>query len=303
MTPASAAEASVWYVKAGAQPEGDGTSWNRPFADLQSALDAAGTEDQIWLTRGTYKPSQRTDPDNPRTATFLLSQNVTIFGGFAGTETDPDHRNPAANRTILTGDIGLADDDSDNSYHVIKCLADAHIHDLVITKATANQGLEYGSGGGFYCENSSPTVTGCTFTQNYAHLSGAAVFSKYSDITVSQCIFENNRTSTTAAASGAAISIAGASAAITRCFFIDNTAALGGAISARDSILTVTNSLFAGNHARGYYGWAGAIFNSNAAEITITNSLFYGNTAVKGGAFYSLGQNTRCYIHNSILGR
>ncbi len=45
-----------------------------------------GTE--VRVGAGVYTPSKRTEPGDPRTATFQLINGVEIYGGFAGTE-DP----------------------------------------------------------------------------------------------------------------------------------------------------------------------------------------------------------------------
>ena len=49
----------------------------------------------------------------------VLAEGVEVYGGFAGTETLLSERNPAANITILSGDIGTLGDPSDNCYHVV----------------------------------------------------------------------------------------------------------------------------------------------------------------------------------------
>ena len=47
-----------------------------------------------------------------------------LFGGFAGTETTLAQRNLALNPTILSGDIGLPGNITDNTYHVILSVSD-----------------------------------------------------------------------------------------------------------------------------------------------------------------------------------
>jgi hypothetical protein len=82
-------------------------------------LEAATSGKQIWVARGTYKPTTGTD----RSVSFQMKSGVKVYGGFAGTETSVSQRSNfkkgEANETILSGDIGTAGDITDNCYHVI----------------------------------------------------------------------------------------------------------------------------------------------------------------------------------------
>ncbi|EDN72157.1 conserved hypothetical protein [Beggiatoa sp. SS] len=137
----------VLFVKKGAETgNGGGCSWNSPFKDLQPTLLAIANNkypkaQEIWVTSGTYKPTQDTD----RTASFRLINGVSIYGGFLGTEEKRQDRNehqyvcPAP--TILSGDIGLEGDASDNSYHVVVAhgvSSSTGIYDVMITGGNAN---------------------------------------------------------------------------------------------------------------------------------------------------------------------
>jgi len=113
------------YVNATATGANNGSSWTDAFTDLQAALNAAktlgGNCTEVWVAEGIYRPSTRTDFDDPRSATFHLNDGLQLYGGFAGTETSRLQRNPSA-RSTLSGDLN-GDDDvgqlEDNSYHVL----------------------------------------------------------------------------------------------------------------------------------------------------------------------------------------
>ncbi|MCH7702167.1 MAG: hypothetical protein IID37_10810 [Planctomycetes bacterium] len=113
--------AAVIFVKADADGNNDGTSWENAFTDLQDALAASEGGDQIWVAAATYNPD---GPGGDRTATFQLISGVGLYGGFAGGETELDERDPDLNVTILSGDLNGDDrldfaNNEENSYHVV----------------------------------------------------------------------------------------------------------------------------------------------------------------------------------------
>lgn len=85
------AQISIWYVSENGN--GNGTSWDSPFADIQDAINTASSGDQIWVATGYY--SGNYDLDN---------KNLYIYGGFDGSEAYLDERLAwRENETIVDG--------------------------------------------------------------------------------------------------------------------------------------------------------------------------------------------------------
>ena len=102
----------IRYVSAGAT--GDGTSWENASGDLQRMIDelaAAGTPGEVWVAAGTYVPQSQVISGTAYSASFLMRDGISVYGGFAGTETSKlarpkeDGGKPwqYTNRTILQG--------------------------------------------------------------------------------------------------------------------------------------------------------------------------------------------------------
>lgn len=103
------------YVSATATGNNDGTSWEHAFTDLQSALALSTAGDQVWVAQGTYKPTAGTD----RSVSFEPVSGVQLYGGFSGTETAVSQRNWVLYPTVLSGDIGVAGDSTDNCLNIM----------------------------------------------------------------------------------------------------------------------------------------------------------------------------------------
>ena len=161
---------------------GTGTSWANAFPTLQQALAVSQTGDAIWVAAGVYKPTNGVN----RTVSFNLVDGVQLYGGFTGLETALEQRNPEVNETILSGDIGMPNINTDNSYHVIhgKGLGGSTVLDGFIV----TDGYSYGEftsdpldglGAGILLEgapsvtNSRPYINHCRFERNFAYLGGA----------------------------------------------------------------------------------------------------------------------------------
>jgi hypothetical protein len=145
-----------------------GPVWSGGLLGEDGALGAASASDEIWVAAGTYTPTTGTD----RTATFALKSGVAVYGGFAGTETLRSERDPVANVTILSGEIGAAGT-SDNSYHVVTGRTGATLDGVTVSGGNANGGGLAGFGGGIFNNANSPTLMNVTVSGNGAACTGA----------------------------------------------------------------------------------------------------------------------------------
>lgn len=187
LLPISQAQDIIYVNAALTTGNGDGTSWANAYTDLNQALFAAGYGDQVWVATGTYRPGIPSFPN--RSTFFALGNGVQLYGGFTGTETELDQRDWALNSTVLSGDIGVPGDSTDNCYTVVYCSgADSTtvLDGFTVTggnsdgTSTSNFSTQR-SGGGMYIEGESgldlaaPRVKNCTFSHNYAARYGGGV--------------------------------------------------------------------------------------------------------------------------------
>lgn len=93
---ATASAAKVVYVNANAAGTvHDGASWSTAFTDILPAIDAASEGDEVWVAGGTYATGE--------TVPFL--KDISLYGGFAGTESATGQRDWQSNKTVLRSSI------------------------------------------------------------------------------------------------------------------------------------------------------------------------------------------------------
>ncbi len=322
-------ETTVLYVNASATGDGSGLSWKDAFVDLVGALRAAnGRTDgklvEIWVAQGTYRPDEGC---GDRNASFWLVPNTRLLGGFAGTETSVDERDPAVHVTILSGDLNGDDvpnrgNRSDNSYNVVLSVLDgpaAILDGFHVRGGNADAATyEWGRGGGLFGFGGSTLIRRCTFEDNASDVEGGAVYLESNGSPrFEQCRFVGNRTqgrggavrvaggsapdfascvfeSNQATAEGGAVSVSEASASLAHCHVMGNDATQGGALSAVNATVSIVNSVIAWNAA----GTGGAISGSGSTVAVRSATIAHNSAATHTIA---LGSQSQLTLANSIL--
>lgn len=264
----------------------DGTSWANAYDNLQTAIDNAVNDDEIWVAQGLYKPSATLDGGaDDRDKTFrVLSKNLKLYGGFNGEATVSGRvfeMGKLKFPSILSGDLGIPANTSDNAYHV---LVFSDNDDTLLDGFTIENGNANGTG--------DITVSaGNTVSRNQ----GGAIFFRRTNVSLNNLVVKNN----TSVGSGGAVYLGGKLNAtkkagdITNSEFSNNTASgSGGAIYASGygvagyfTDTEINNCIFKSNKSTA--GDAGAIYSFAYTDISIKNSVFENNEATRGGALFA----------------
>jgi hypothetical protein len=277
-------QAQVRYVRAGAN--GDGSTWMSASGDVQAMIDAGAG--QVWVAAGTYFPSRDASgsPTTGRIATFRLRDGVEVYGGFP-TSGDPQltDRNPATYPTLLSGNLGNSNTNTDNAYHVVSVyLGSGAVAKLDgVTVRDGNTGPDAPLS---YLDGSS--VNGAF---------GGGIYVVGSDgLVVSNCIIENNTgnrdglaTVNTGAATASLSFDPGGTNKLTASAVNDLLLPYGtGAQSGSGGGLFLANgspqfqNCIIRNNVSGYLGGGGALLHSNA-NATFTNCTFDANSSGTNG--------------------
>ncbi len=305
---------TIRYVRSGGN--GNGSSWQDASGSLQSMIQASGTTDEIWVAAGIYKPETQiqapTDFSNPieRNSTFTLKSGLKLYGGFPanGSPTMND-RNSDLHETILSGDIGIANDSSDNCFHV---LFFPNLNNIVIDGFTITGGAANANGA-----NGAPTSYVPSLTQDiYNYYGGAAYLYQGDSIQFSNCKIVAN----IAGYEGGAIYVNGGNHLFQNNTFESNKGGgFGGAVYGTNCTLIFNENNFTDNQVikqsggqfpmptPNFYASGGAIA-SKLSSLEITNNLFEDNIAIvpsntnntQGGALY-LENGTHIITENQFI--
>lgn len=103
----TASAQTIIYVNDDATGNNDGTTWTNAYTDLNVALsntanDITYTGAQIWIAEGFYTRISQNE-------SFYVDNDVLLYGGFAGTESNINARDIENHPTIISGDVDWND--------------------------------------------------------------------------------------------------------------------------------------------------------------------------------------------------
>lgn len=277
------------YVDVNASGSNDGSDWTNAYNDLQTAITNIGSNTNIDVAQGTYYTTSSTD----RTIYFNVPSGKKIHGGFpsGGGERDPN-----LHPTILSGDIGVIDNNTDNSYHVVVFSgtnSSTEIDGFIIEKGYADgSGSNESNGGGVFIStvdygDSNAFIRNCTIRNNHAKSEGGGILvSKRAEIY--NCKIYSNSSGD----SGGGISIR-TNGRIYNSYIVNNKSVFWGGgikITGINSAPKAINCVIANNEVE-HYGAGAYLAEGILVNCTITNNK--GNHGVHFGSYGA--------VYNSIL--
>ncbi|WP_170254618.1 T9SS type A sorting domain-containing protein [Phaeodactylibacter luteus] len=300
----------------------DGLQWLTAYSNLSSALEVAEAGDSIWVAQGFYRPTDGTD----RHATYEIPKGVKIFGGFLGNEATFEERDTTGVLSILSGDIGVFTDSTDNCYHVLTARSpDEH---TVLDRFHIRHGNSNGNtfdtryGGGLFITTeegdtsaSKMIIRNCTFEGNSGSYGAAIGVNSPDNLGITprleNCHFISNR----ATVDGGAFYRSGDNGSIIdtlffdRCVFSENYALSGGGVNlvALAQPLLFQECEFENNYTVVSGSGANFFSASGGSEVIIVDSKFVNNySATSGGVFldvdlFSSGGASGFKIYRSIF--
>jgi len=173
---------AVRYVDEDATGDEDGTSWVDAFKTVYDALEDCPdiNDNEIWVAEGVYFPTSSLDSS----IAISLPSSTSLFGGWEGVEFTIAERNLDQFITILSGDIGMQGDSTDNSVHVILQEGDSLV---VIDGVTIQDGYgtsqETSQGAGINIQNSQIDLVNLKIQNNMAD-EASHMYIKNSKVTI-----------------------------------------------------------------------------------------------------------------------
>ena len=211
----------VRYVMPTAQGTGDGSSWANASNDLQKMIDElanSGTQaGEVWVAAGTYEPLGRIISSAAYSASFRMRDGISVYGGFAGTETAKTQRQKKSggmpwdyenetilkaayynhddlewinNKWTLTGEsrhvVWFAPLANQTGFKNITTLDGVTVMGGYAQGGTGLDDFKTDCGGGVYINDVNAYLTNCIVKECYATGNGGGVYLKNGRVLTSQ---------------------------------------------------------------------------------------------------------------------
>ncbi|MEL7592019.1 MAG: right-handed parallel beta-helix repeat-containing protein, partial [Anaerolineaceae bacterium] len=276
LVPAPAQARTLFVTPTGS---GDGASWTSALSSISAALWAADPGDEIWVARGVYAGGH------------ILSPGVSLYGGFAGTETNRSQRRITENPTVLSGGSPILS--------LYDAGPDTVISGFLLRDSNGSLEIPASGGPGIYIDGGAPVIrdnviTGCRASFTYVcddsgcyyfplNLGGGVYANQSSPVLVNNRILGNQST-----VPGGGVCVQGGAPEIASNWVEGNRSLLvpgltlgsGGGIACLQAEASITGNTLAWNVADGGHG--GGIFL--VGEIAaLQDNRFLGNEAAGSG--------------------
>jgi len=243
--------------------EPDGLTWETAFPTLQEGIDRAYQSGggEVWVAGGLYD-EVRSNPSG----SLLLRELVNVYGGFSGTETQLNQRDPQTNVTIINGATARY---GQPAWHVVIGENYSELNGFVITGGDAELDLVYSDaqdGGGLYLPGKKFVIKNCSFYQNKAVGVGAGICCLSGKLSVYNCNFIENSIEDVSSVSNYNY---------------------GAAVYATDSVLNIQGCRFESNRISSKSVWQNSTQNITAISAGGGVFVYNSSVVVNDSAFYS----------------
>ena len=264
--------------------------WSRAANDIQTAVDAAGAGETVWISNGTYILSSQITVSNSLKLSGFTNNGPAIIDG--------NHAVRCFNLTASsTGTLenlyitrGSVVADNGGGVYMYK----GTVRDCVFSN---NNVSGYAHGGGMYCFAVTGVIQRCTFVGNTCGAFGGGLYLyQASNTLVDDCVFKTN----TAGNGGGLFLYYGSNITVTGCDLICNVAMTngGGCWDYTDPNVNVlfTHCVIASNTARDGYGGGIRLMGAVISNCWITDNVASNN----GGGIYTSATSP---IRNCLIAR
>lgn len=265
---------TIYYVKTDGNDASPGTDWDSAYHTIGKAISRAWPGDSIWVAQGNYLEEE----------TLIIPEITSIYGGFAGTESDLSERRFEDHPSIIDGNDSLQcviNNGILDGFHIIHGKTNSKAGGIlnkgmvVNCMVYENEGFQ---GAGIY--NDKGTVTSCTLYNNNTVFEGLGGAINNDLGIIENCIFYNN----SAFRGGGIYDYSGT---IIHCIIYNNQASfLGGGIESQYGTISecsVFNNWIENGSGGGVNNFSGTIFRCS----------FWGNEANYGGGISNHGGKSR----------